>query len=63
MAHHRDLDKAIGSYMYTLLTGKCALGEEPADTESADWRTWTAHKIGYETAWTVMNLEAAPACD
>ena len=56
---HRDLDKAIGAYMYTILTSKGNLGEEPADPSSAEWRTWMAHKIGYETAWTFMYLEGA----
>jgi hypothetical protein len=60
---HSDLDKATGAYIYTLLTGKCVLGGEPADQESANWRTWVAHKIGYETAWTLLHLEAAPGCD
>lgn len=59
---HRDLDKAIGGYMYTLLTGNCAVGEEPADQSSAAWRTWMAHKIGYETAWTLMYLDGSPPC-
>lgn len=59
---HRDLDKAIGGYMYTLLTGKCALGEEPGDPTSSAWRTWMSHKIGYETAWTLMNFDGDPPC-
>ena len=59
---HRDLDKASGAFMYTLLTGKCALGPEPQDTASADWRSWTAHRIGYSTAWTLMHWESAPVC-
>ena len=59
---HRDLDKASGAFMYTLLTGQCVVGEEPTDRDSGAWRTWTAHRIGYETAWTLMHLEAAPVC-
>jgi hypothetical protein len=59
---HRDLDKAVGGYMYTMLTGNCAVGEEPTDQSSAGWRTWMAHKIGYETAWNVMYLDANPPC-
>lgn len=60
---HRDLDKAIGAYMYTLLTGNCALGDEPADQDSDSWRTWMAHKIGFETAWTLMYMEGdVPDC-
>ena len=56
---HRDLDKAIGAYMYTMLTSDCVLGEEPEDSTSAEWNTWSAHQIGCNTAWTVMNLEGA----
>jgi hypothetical protein len=49
--------------MYTLLTGLCDVGEEPSDSSSAAWRTWVCHKIGYETAWTLMYLEGvAPDC-
>ena len=54
----RDLDRATGAFMYTLLTGHCALDEEPADRASAEWRSWTAHRIGYETAWSVMHLRS-----
>jgi hypothetical protein len=54
-----DLDKAIGAYMFTLLTGHCALDAEPEDSESAEWRTWFAHKTGYETAWTVMHMRGS----
>ncbi len=56
---HKDLDKATGAFMYTLLTGHCALDEEPADAESPEWRSWMSHKIGYETAWTLMHLKGA----
>lgn len=59
---HRDLDKAIGGCMYTLLTGDCAPGVEPSDTTSAAWKTWMSHKIGYETAWRLMYMESAPEC-
>lgn len=57
---HRDLDKAIAAFMYTTLTSKCSVGEEPEEQDSDDWRTWMAHKIGYETAWTLMYLGGAP---
>lgn len=60
----RDLDRASGAYIYTLLTGKCDLGAEPADTSSGEWRSWRAHKLGYETAWNLMTLEGKiPDCD
>ncbi|MEC8422686.1 MAG: hypothetical protein VX000_02850 [Myxococcota bacterium] len=55
---HRDLDKAIGGYMHTLLTGGCALGTEPDDPASDAWNTWMAHKVGCDTAWTLMHLDA-----
>ena len=51
-----DLNKAIGAYMYTLLTGHCALDAEPAERDSSEWRSWLAHKTGYETAWNLMHL-------
>ena len=54
---HRNLDKAIGAYMYTMLTGNCALAEEPTDSATDEWKQWTAHKVGCETAWTVMTFE------
>lgn len=60
---NRDLDKAIAGYMYTLLTGNCDLGAEPADKTSGEWKSWAAHKIGYETAWNLMYLDGkAPSC-
>lgn len=59
----RDLDKAIAGYMYTLLTGQCDLGDEPVDKTSGEWKSWAAHKIGYETAWNLMYLDGkAPGC-
>lgn len=60
---NRDLDKAAAGFMYTLLTGDCDLGEEPADKTSGEWKSWAAHKIGYETAWNLMYLDGkAPSC-
>jgi hypothetical protein len=59
---NHDLDKATGAFMYTLLTGHCALPEEPADQESGEWRSWLAHKTGYETAWQLMHLSAEAPC-
>ena len=58
----RDLDKASGAFIYTLLTGHCALDDEPADVTSDAWRQWMAHKVGYETAWTTMHLSGVAPC-
>ena len=57
-----DLDKATGAFMYTLLTGHCAVDAEPTDTNSPEWRSWMAHKIGYETAWSTMHLSGRAPC-
>jgi len=59
-----DLDKAIAAYMYTVLTGECALEDEsePEDATSSQWRTWMAHRIGYETAWSLMYMEENTPC-
>lgn len=61
---HGNLNKAIGAYMYTLLTGDCALADEPSDRASDEWKAWKAHKIGYETAYTLMTLNGnVPECN
>jgi len=57
---HRNLDKSIGAYIYTILTNKCALGIEPSDSATSEWKTWKAHKVGCDTAWTLMYLETSP---
>lgn len=59
-----DVNKALGSYIYTMLTSDCTL--PPNDTicqDSAQWRSWMAHKIGQETAWNLMYLQGANACN
>ena len=60
----RDFNQAIGAYMYTLLTGDCAMegDAEPADQTSAEWRSWMAHRIGYTTARNLMYLEGVTPC-
>ncbi|MFT7157765.1 MAG: hypothetical protein ACI8Q1_002789 [Parvicella sp.] len=57
-----DVNKAIGTYMYTILTEDCALAGDPMPVDSTGWRTWMAHKIGYETAWNVMHMEGLTPC-
>lgn len=57
-----DVNKAIGTYMYTILTDDCALTKAPMPTDSAAWRSWMSHKIGYETAWNVMYMNAQTPC-
>jgi len=57
-----DLDKAIGAYIYTMVTGECALAGIAPPADSSGWRTYMAHKIGYETAWNLMHLEGVTPC-
>ena len=59
---NHDLDKASGAFMYTLLTGHCALEDAPADQNTPEWRAWFAHKIGFQTAWSLMNLSGHTPC-
>tara|TARA_B110000091_G_scaffold211897_1_gene257429 strand:- start:1086 stop:3173 length:2088 start_codon:yes stop_codon:yes gene_type:complete len=55
-----DVNIAIGSYMYTILTNDCSCDTMPSD--STQWRTWMAHKIGQRTAWNVMSLNEIIPC-
>jgi hypothetical protein len=57
-----ELDKAIGAYMYTLLTGHCAIDAEPVNKSSSVWRDWIGHKVGYETAWMLMHMRGKAPC-
>jgi hypothetical protein len=59
-----DVNVAIASYMHTILTSDCTT--PPSDTictDSTQWRTWMAHKIGQETAWNLMYLQGTNACN
>ncbi len=59
-----DVNKAIGSYMYTILTSDCTLPPAPnICSDSTQWRSWMAHKVGQETAWNVMYLQGANSCN
>jgi len=55
-----DVNKAIGSYMYTILTSDCTCEPMPSDTSS--FRSWMAHKIGQRTAWNVMSMNEITPC-
>ncbi|MFT6322544.1 MAG: hypothetical protein ACJA2N_001445 [Salibacteraceae bacterium] len=57
-----DVNKAIGSYMYTILTSDCAFDCAVEPVDPILWRTWMAHKIGYETAWNLMHMEGVTPC-
>ena len=52
------LDQASGTFMYTLLSGRCPVDKEPARSNAKEWNRWFAQKIGYETAWQMSHLQA-----
>jgi hypothetical protein len=58
----RVLDEASGTFMVTLLTGRCPVDEEPADRASGDWDRWLGRKVGYETAWRLTHMQARTPC-
>jgi serine/threonine protein kinase len=55
---NKDLDKATGAFMYTLLTGDFPSYDEPADSSSSDWKSWKSTEIGHQTAWTLSTLNS-----
>ena len=46
---------AIGTYMATILTGRCSVNDEP-ERSSSNWNKWYARKVAYETAWRMSHL-------
>lgn len=59
-----DVNKAVATYIHTMLSGECTLPPAPdVCKDSSAWRTWMSHKIGQETAWTLMYLEAENPCN
>jgi hypothetical protein len=58
-----DVNKAIGTYMYTIVTSDCALSGDPVPVDSTAWRTWMAHKIGHRTAWNMMYMKEEAPCN
>ena len=57
-----DVNKAIAAYMYTMLTGDCALEGTLPPADSVEWRTMMSHRIGYTTAWNLMHIQAINPC-
>jgi len=57
-----DVNIAIASYMYTILTGDCALYGTPLPADSIAWRTYMSYKVGYKTAWNVMYMQRLTPC-
>ena len=53
---NNHLNDATAAFMYTLLSGRCPVVEEPATQGSSEWQQWLGHKIGYETAWQMAHL-------
>jgi hypothetical protein len=55
---HPHLNDASAAFMYTLLSGRCPIVDEPTPQGSSNsaWMQWLGHKIGYETAWQMSHL-------
>lgn len=51
-----NLDDATAAFMYTLMSGRCPIVEEPTTVGSGAWKQWLGHKIGYESAWRMSHL-------
>lgn len=49
---------AVGTYLYSLYSGRCPLDPKPA----FDNITWTCRKIGYETAWRLGRCQSRRDC-
>lgn len=49
-------DEAVGTFLYTLQSGRCPMSDEPENKDTGDWNKWLGRKIGYETAWKISNL-------
>lgn len=49
-----NLDEAVGTYIYTIFSGRCPLDPKPA----TDDIVWTCRKIGYETAWRLGRCQS-----
>lgn len=51
--HHWSsvFNNATAAILYTLASGRCPVGDEPADKGSDAWQHWFARKTGYEVAW------------
>jgi hypothetical protein len=59
-----DVNNAVATYIHTMLSGECTLPPPPdICLDSSAWRTWMAHKIGQETAWKLMYMEAENSCN
>jgi len=52
----RYLDEATGTFMCTLLFGRCPVGGEPKSRGSDAWNRWLGRRIGYETAVRMAHL-------
>lgn len=54
------LHDASAAFMYTLISGRCPVVDEPATPGSTAWMQWLGHKIGYETAWQMSHITTRP---
>lgn len=51
-----QVNRAAGGFLFTLNSGRCPIGDEPAPQGSTAWQQWLGLKIGYETAWQMSHM-------
>lgn len=52
------LDTASGTFIYTLLSGRCPIDDKPSSDKKDALNHWLGQKIGYETAWRMSHVSA-----
>ncbi len=52
------LDTASGTFIYTLLSGRCPVDDKPSPENKDAYNHWLGQTIGYETAWRMSHLGA-----
>lgn len=52
------LNTASGTFIYTLLSGRCPVNDQPSPDNKDAWNHWLGAKVGYETAWRMSHLGA-----
>ena len=57
--HHlgSEYNQGVAAMMFTLLSGRCPVGDQPSDTASTAWKNWYCRKTGYEIAWQYGTLQ------
>lgn len=55
---NKYLNTASATFIYTLLSGRCPIGDRPSPENKDAWNQWLGQMIGYQTAWRMSHVEA-----